>query len=243
MKIVVAIGGSVLLKEYSGKKFQEYSSILKQLAQEHEIFVVVGGGKPAREYINIVRDLGAGEAQCDDIGIDITRINARLMLTALGDAAYQKVPTTFREALEFSASGKIIVMGGTEPAHSTDTVSAILAEYVNADKLINLTSVDGMYTKDPNEHSDAELVPEITATDLLEFLRGKEVNAGTYKFFDKTAAQMIDRSDLDAIITNGFNAENLLKAVNGERIGTRILQTGKNIQNAIHLMQKNRDEL
>ena len=223
MKIVVAIGGSILLKEYNCKKFREYSAILKDLAKEHELFVVVGGGKQAREYIGVVRDLGAGEAQCDDIGIEVTRINAKLMLSALGDAAYQRVPHNFQEALEFSATGKIIVMGGTEPAHSTDAVSAILAEYIQADKLINLTSVDGMYTKDPNKFDDAELVPEITATDLLEFLSGKEVKAGTYEFFDKTAVEMIKRSDLETIITNGFEPENLIKAVNGENVGTRVL--------------------
>ena len=223
MKIVVAIGGSILLKEYDCKKFQEYSSILKYLSQEHELFVVVGGGKPARDYIKVVRDLGVGEAQCDDIGIEITRINAKLLLTALGDVAYQKVPHNFQQALEYSSSGKIIVMGGSEPAHSTDAVSAILAEYVQADKLINLTSVDGMYTKDPNKFDDAELVPEITASELLDFLSGKDVKAGTYEFFDTTAVQMIKRSNLETVITNGFEPENLIKAVDGERVGTRVI--------------------
>lgn len=223
MKIVIAIGGSILLKEYDCKKFQEYSAILKDLSTEHELFVVVGGGKPAREYINVVRDLGAGEAQCDDIGIEVTRINAKLMLSALGDAAHQRVPHNFQEALEFSATGKIIVMGGTEPAHSTDAVSAILAEYIQADKLINLTSVDGMYTKDPNKFDDAELVSEITATELLNFLSDKDVKAGTYEFFDTTAVQMIKRSDLETVITNGFKPENLIKAVNGENVGTKII--------------------
>ncbi len=223
MKIVIAIGGSILLKEYNCKKFQEYSSILKDLSKEHELFVVVGGGKPAREYIGVVRDLGAGEAQCDDIGIEVTRINAKLLLTALGDIAYQRVPHNFQEALEFSASGKIVVMGGTEPAHSTDAVSAILAEYINADQLINLTSVDGMYTKDPNKFDDAELVSEITATDLLEFLSGKDVKAGTYEFFDTTAAQMIKRSKLQTVITNGYEPENLIKAINGENVGTKVI--------------------
>ncbi len=223
MKIVIAIGGSILLKEYDSVKFQEYGAILKDLSEEHELYVVVGGGKPAREYISVVRNLGAGEAQCDDIGIEITRINAKLMLSALGDAAYQRVPHNFQEALEFSSSGKIIVMGGTEPAHSTDAVSAILAEYIHADKLINLTSVDGMYTKDPNKFDDAELVSEITATDLLEFLSKKDVKAGTYEFFDTTAVQMIKRSNLQTVITNGFEPENLIKAVNGENIGTRVI--------------------
>lgn len=223
MKIVVAIGGSILLKEYDCKKFQEYSEILKSLASEHEIFVVVGGGKPAREYIGVVRELGAGEAQCDDIGIEVTRINAKLLLSALGDAAYQKVPHNFQEALEYSATGKIIVMGGTEPAHSTDAVSAILAEYVQADMLINLTSVDGMYTKDPNKFDDAELIEEITASDMMETIKGNDVKAGTYEFFDMTAIQMIKRSNLETVIANGNMPENLIKAVNGEKIGTRVI--------------------
>jgi len=223
MKIVVAIGGSILLKEYDCKKFQEYSAILKDLASEHELFVVVGGGKPAREYISVVRDLGAGEAQCDDIGIEVTRINAKLMLSALGDAAYQRVPHNFQEALEFSATGKIIVMGGTEPAHSTDAVSAILAEFVQADILINLTSVDGMYTKDPKKFDDAELISEITASDMMEFIKNQDVKAGTYEFFDMTAIQMIKRSNLETVIANGFYPENLVKAINGEKIGTRVI--------------------
>ena len=223
MKIIVEIGGSILIKDHDSSRFKEYSKLLKELAQEHEILVVVGGGKPAREYISVVRDLGAGEAQCDDIGIEVTRINAKLLLSALGDAAYQRVPHNFQEALEFASSGKIIVMGGTEPAHSTDAVSTILAEYVNADKLINLTSVDGMYTKDPNKHDDAELIHEITASDLLDFLNDKDMKAGTYEFFDTTAVQMIKRSKLDTVIANGFEPENLIKVINGENIGTKII--------------------
>ena len=215
--------GSILLKEYDYQKFQEYSEILKSLSNEHELFVVVGGGKPARDYISVIRDLNGGEAQCDDIGIEVTRINAKLLLTALGDYAYQRVPHNFQEALEFSASGKIIVMGGTEPAHSTDAVSAILAEYIHADKLINLTSVDGMYNKDPNKYEDAELIKEITASEMMDFISGKDIKAGTYEFFDMTAIQMIKRSSIETVIANGYTPENLTKVINGEDIGTKII--------------------
>lgn len=223
MKIVIAIGGSILLKEYDYQKFQEYGEILKSLSNEHELFVVVGGGKPARDYISVIRDLNGGEAQCDDIGIEVTRINAKLLLTTLGDYAYQRVPHNFQEALEFSASGKIIVMGGTEPAHSTDAVSAILAEYIHADKLINLTSVDGMYNKDPNKYEDAELIKEITASEMMDFISGKDTKAGTYEFFDMTAIQMIKRSSIETVIANGYTPENLTKVINGEDIGTKII--------------------
>ncbi len=223
MRIVAAIGGSILVQDYSSDKFLEYSEILKELSKEHEIFVVVGGGRPARDYIGVARELGAGEAKCDDIGIEVTRVNAKLLLLGLGDYAYQKVPHNFGEALEYSASGKIIVMGGTEPAHSTDAVSAILAEFVQADILINLTSVDGMYTKDPKKFDDAELISEITASDMMEFIKNQDVKAGTYEFFDMTAIQMIKRSNLETVIANGFYPENLVKAINGEKIGTRVI--------------------
>lgn len=223
MKIVVAIGGSILLDEYDSEKFKKYGEILKSLSDDHELFVVVGGGKPARDYIKVVRELGAGEAKCDDIGIEVTRINAKLLLTALGNSAYPKIPHNFQQAQEYSSSGKIIVMGGTEPAHSTDAVSAILAEFIQADKLINLTSVDGMYTKDPNKFDDAELIEEITATEMMDYINGKDTKAGTYEFFDMTAIQMIKRSSLETVIANGYEPENLIKAVDGEKVGTKII--------------------
>ncbi|MBQ3472583.1 MAG: UMP kinase [Methanobrevibacter sp.] len=223
MRIVAAIGGSILLQDYNAERFKEYAKLLKEQSEEHEIFVVVGGGKPAREYIGVVRDLGAGEAKCDDIGIEVTRVNAKLMLLALGDAAYQKVPHNFQEALEYSATGKIVVMGGTEPAPSTDAVSAILAEYVQADLLVNLTAVDGLYTKDPKKFDDAELIEEITASDMMEIIGGNEVKAGTYEFIDMTAIQMIKRSNLETVIANGNEPQNLIRAIKGEKIGTRVI--------------------
>ena len=223
MRIVAAIGGSILLQDYNAERFKKYAELLKEQNEEHEIFVVVGGGKPAREYIGVVRDLGVGEALCDDIGIEVTRINAKLLLLALGDAAYQRVPHNFQEALEYSASGKIVVMGGTEPAHSTDAVSAILAEYVQADLLVNLTAVDGLYTKDPKKYDDAELIEEITASDMMEIISGNEVKAGIYEFIDTTAIQIIKRSNLETVIANGNDPQNLIRAIKGEKIGTRVI--------------------
>mgnify|MGYP002732754808 FL=1 len=114
-------------------------------------------------------------------------------------------------------------MGGTEPAHSTDAVSAILAEYIHADKLINLTSVDGMYDKDPNKYEDAKLIKEITASEMIEFISGKDTKAGTYEFFDMTAIQMIKRSSLETVIANGYDSENLIKAINGEEVGSKVI--------------------
>ena len=53
MRIVITIGGSILLKEYDAKKFEAYAEVIKDMNKEHEIFIVVGGGRPARDYINM----------------------------------------------------------------------------------------------------------------------------------------------------------------------------------------------
>jgi uridylate kinase len=222
MKIVVTIGGSILVQDNSYKKFKEYAEIISQMNTEHKLYVVVGGGKPARDYISMARGLGASEALCDDVGIDVTRLNARLLITALEDAAYPKVPHNFTEALEYSQSGKLVVMGGTEPAHSTDAVGSILAEFIGADLLINATSVDGLYNKDPQKYSDAVKFEEITASNMMDLLSNKDIKAGTYEFFDHTAIGIIKRSKIKTVVVDGNDPENLLKAVY-EKMGTTIL--------------------
>ncbi len=222
MKVVITIGGSIIIKDNDYQKFKDYANVLIELKAENELFVVVGGGKPARDYINKARSLGASEALCDDIGIDVTRLNARLLIIALGDAAYPVVPHNFAEALEFAQSGKLVIMGGTEPAHSTDAVGSILAEFIGADLLLNATSVNGLYDKDPEKYQDAIMFEEVTTSQMMDLLGGKDIKAGTYEFFDHTAIGIIKRSQIKTVILNGEEPRNLIKAIR-QKIGTTII--------------------
>ncbi len=222
MRIVTTIGGSIIMKNFNPNMFKKYAEVLDSLKENNELFIIVGGGKPARDYIKLTRGIGASEAHCDDIGIEITRLNAKLLIIALGDSAYPRVPHNFNQALEYSSTGRIVVMGGTEPAHSTDAVGAILAEFVNADILVNLTSVDGFYDKDPDKYPDAQFYKEITASKILKHFKDRKLKAGTYEFLDLTALQIIRRSGIRTLIANGNDPKNLIKALKGE-IGTTII--------------------
>ncbi|HPE51320.1 MAG TPA: UMP kinase, partial [Methanothrix soehngenii] len=83
MILVYSLGGSILAGR-DAESLKEYAAALKNLAEKHQIFVVVGGGKIAREYIEKARALAAGEAFCDLLGIGATKLNAMLLIAALG---------------------------------------------------------------------------------------------------------------------------------------------------------------
>src|SRR3989304_4972110 len=162
MKIGISVGGSVLARTLSPEKFKTYAAAIKEISKKNTVFIVTGGGKAARDYIGISRELGADEATCDLIGIELTRLNARLLIAALGDDAYYEPPLNYKEAKNAGLTGKIVVMGGVAPGQTTDAVSAILAEYIGADLLVNATSIDGVYTGDPKKKKEEKKFDPLT---------------------------------------------------------------------------------
>ncbi len=224
MRIVLSIGGSILVPgEVDVGYMKELASFLVDLSLDNELAVVSGGGRLARKYIDVARSFNSSEALCDLIGIDASRLNARLLSAAIGEKATFEPPTVFQKAREELEGGKIVVMGGTHPGHSTDGVSALLAEYVGADLLINATDVDGIFDKNPEEYADARLIKEITINELMDLIREYPVDAGSYALIDPLAVKIIKRSAVKTIFLNGKALGNMKKAITGkEYTGTLV---------------------
>jgi len=227
MKIVISIGGSVLARELQPGKFAAYAEAIKEIGKDHTVFIVTGGGKAAREYIKVARDLGSDEATCDLIGIELTRLNARLLIAALGDAAYYEPPLNYKEARNASLTGKIVVMGGVTPGQTTDAVSAVLAEYTGSDLLINATSIDGVYTSDPKKNKDAKKFETMTPHQLIEIVMKTEMVAGANSPFDLLAAKIIERSNIRTIVLNGEDPKTIVDAIHKKNTGTIIEKNRK----------------
>lgn len=219
MILVYSLGGSILAGR-DAQSLKEYADALKQLSQEHRIFVVVGGGRIAREYIGKARSLGSSELFCDQIGIGCTKLNAMLLVAALGDAAPQEIPASYSEAAE--SSYRIVVMGGLSPGQTTDAVSAMLAERVHADKLIIATSVDGVYTADPEIDPAAKKLSTMTPRALVRMAMETEMKAGSRSPIDPLAAKIIERSSIPTSVVLGSKIENLKKGMSKEHDGTEI---------------------
>lgn len=228
-KIVISLGGSVLVPSLESNNIDRYVSVLKKMAGKCRIFIVVGGGGEARRYIGVARGLGAGEAVADELGIMVTRLNARLLIAGLGDAAYPRVAENYTEALEFAETGKIVVMGGITPAQTTDAVSAVLAESVGADLLINATSVNGIYSADPKKDAGAVRHARLTPQELLDIITGSRMDAGANTVLDIVAGKVIERSGIPLLVLDGRDPENLYRAiVEGAFVGTVVCEEGSN---------------
>ncbi|ELZ92910.1 uridylate kinase [Haloferax mucosum ATCC BAA-1512] len=228
MRVVISIGGSVLAPDLDARRVEEHAAVVETLARNGcEIGAVVGGGGVARDYISAARDLGANEVQLDQFGIDVTRINARLLIAALGAQVDPKVAHDYEEAGDAIRRGDISVMGGVMPGQTTDAVAAALAEYVDADLLIYATSVDGVFSADPNTDPDATKFEEMTAGELVDVIGDIEMNAGSSAPVDLLAAKLIERAKMRTIVLDGTNPDRIEPAVlRGEHTGTDIIPEG-----------------
>ena len=224
MRVVLKIGGFAFSTEGGNEPLiTEYVKLLRQLAKNHQFVAVTGGGSIARAYIETARNMRVPESLCDQLGILVSRINARLVVDGLSDDAYPEIPTTVAELSRFFASGKLVAMGGLQPGHSTNAVAAIAAETIKADLFLNATDVDGVYTSDPAKNASAEHLDEVKVKKLTEILAQHEITAGGYELMDPIALRIIQRSHISTTIIDGRNLANVTRALRGEKTGTRIL--------------------
>ncbi|KAB1185319.1 MULTISPECIES: UMP kinase [Haloferax] len=227
MRIVLSVGGSILVPTLDQAQFREYATVITALAKEHDICVVTGGGSPAREFIDVGRAIGANEVELDQIGIEVTRLNARLLIAAIGEDAVSTPSKDYEAAGKALRCGDIVVMGGTAPGQTTDAVSALLAEYINAELLIYATNVPGVFSADPHTHPDAEAFDELRASQLITLIHDIGSTAGSSVPIDLLAAKRIQRANFETVVIDGTDPECILTAVRtGEIEGTRIISDG-----------------
>ena len=103
-----------------------------------------------------------------------------------------------------------------------DTLAAIAAESIGADKLILLSDIDGLYTADPHTNPDAKLIEKATVIDeSILSLAGGSGKMGTGGMVTKLhAAEITMGAGIDTIVMNGENPTEIYKALDGKQVGT-----------------------
>ncbi len=220
-RVVVKLSGSLFSKGI--EDLTGFATLFQDLLRKDiQAIVVTGGGEVARRYISRARELGRDEATLDEMGIEISRMNAELLISALKQEAYPIVPKNLTETVTYAESGKVVVSGGLHPGQSTNATSALIAEKLGAGLFVNGTDVAGVYTKDPKKDPSAKIIDEISPSDLLRIIESEKMSAGTYELLDITSIKIIERSCIPTTVVL-CSPETVKGAILGEKNGTSIV--------------------
>lgn len=129
-----------------------------------------------------------------------------------------------------SVSSAEIETGHHKVLGDNDTLSAIVAALCQADLLVLLSDIDGLYDADPRTHPDAKRFHQVKdlTPEILEMAGGAGTWRGTGGMATKlSAARIAMESGCDMVITNGARPEDLYGIVEGQDIGTRFLARKK----------------
>lgn len=225
-RIVIKLSGRIFGMD-NIKVLKDYASFLVKISKICHPVIVAGGGNIARHYISHARSSGADESTLDELGIEISRLNAKLLIYALKQKAYSHPPTTLQEVRHAVDSGLIVVTGGLHPGQSTNGTAALIAEKIKASEFLNATDVDGVYDKDPNKYKNAKKFKKMELKDLRKMLVHEDSVAGGYDLMDIVALKIIERSKIKTRILKA-DLKTLEKAIKGNSVGTEIELPQKN---------------
>ena len=229
-RILLKLSGEALMgKKHYGIDPNTLTAYCTEIAQVVEkgiqTAIVIGGG-------NIFRGLqGAAEGfdrvQGDYMGMLATVINSMALQAELEKQGVKvkllsglpidriAESTSGRKAIEYLEKGYVVIIaGGTgNPFFTTDSASALRAVEIHADVLLKGTRVDGVYTADPEKD------PTALKYDTLSFDEAYEKNL---KIMDMTAFTLCKENRLPILVFDMNTPGNLLKVVDGEKVGTLV---------------------
>jgi uridylate kinase len=124
-------------------------------------------------------------------------------------------PYIRRRAVRHLEKKRVVIFaaGTGNPYFTTDTTAALRANEVNAEVIMKATKVDGIYDKDPMKFKDAVKFDELSYIDVLN--KGITV-------MDSTAISLCMDNDMDIIVFDMFEAGNIQKVVEGDKVGTLV---------------------
>ena len=249
MRIVIKIGTSTLTHatgHLNIRRVEELCKVFSDIKNAgHQVIIVSSGaigmgigklGLQSKPTDIPTKQAAAAVGQCelmytyDRLFSEYNHTVAQLLIT--GDdvenpVRHENFSNTLNRLLELDAI-PIINENDTVATNEivigdNDTLAAIVAQSIQADKLILLSDIDGLYTADPRTNPDAILIPRIQCIDDKVIARagGSGSNLGTGGMVTKLqAARICMDCHCDMIITNGNNPSVIYDIMDGKAVGT-----------------------
>jgi uridylate kinase len=227
-RVLLKLSGEALMGD---KQFGIDHTVLNHYAREIktltdkgiQVAVVIGGG-------NIFRGIQAAEGgfdrvQGDYMGMLATVINSMALQSALDSVGVQTrlqsaiemkevaEPFIRRRAVRHLEKGRVVIFGaGTgNPYFTTDTAASLRAVEIEADVILKGTKVDGIYSADPQKDASAVKYNTVSFQEVYE----KNLNV-----MDMTAFTLCKENNLPIVVFDISSPGNLLRIVQGEKVGT-----------------------
>ena len=194
------------------------SKEIKKIADlSYEICLIIGGGNIFRGVKGASQ--GIDRSTSDYMGMLATIMNALSLQSCLEQI---ELPTRVQSAIAMSQIAEpyikrkavrhlekkriVIFAAGTgNPFFSTDTAASLRASEMSCSKIIKATKVNGIYDSDPNTNKEAKLIKNITYAEVL---------SKNLRVMDMTAISLAKESKIPIYITNIFQEDSLIRALN-----------------------------
>ncbi|MCI7803513.1 MAG: glutamate 5-kinase [Oscillospiraceae bacterium] len=249
-RIVIKLGTSTLAHKTGRLNIRRMTNLIRVMADLQnsgkELIIVSSGavglgvgklGLRERPSDTPTKQAAAAVGQCelmylyddlfDDYGIPVAQI--LLTNTILENERRKNVENTFERLISM---GVIPIVNENDAVAideleleigENDSLSAIVAKIANADLLIILSDIDGLYDSDPHKNPDARLIPVVTEIDshIEEIAGGAGSALGKGGMITKiNAAKIANDAGIDMIIMNGNNPDKLYDLFDNTQAGT-----------------------
>ena len=229
-RVLLKLGGEALAPSNGAgidpKQADRVADVISSVtSQGVQIAIVVGAGNLWRGSTGT--DSGMERTIADHMGMLATVMNAIALQDALERSGISTrvqtaiemnavaEPYIWRRAVRHLEKGRLVILGGGtgNPYFTTDTAGALRAVEIDADILIKATKVDGVYSSDPQENSDAKKFDRLSYMEAINL---------RLKVMDSTALSLCMDNNMPIAVINLWEEESLLKVVKGDRVGTLV---------------------
>jgi len=219
--IIISLGGSLVAPNEIDVEFlKKFKKTLGRYFKKKKFFIIVGGGKICRVYQKALLDFGAKSIDRDWMGIKITKLNAEIIKQVFTGKSYSEIISDPNKKVKTNKD--IIVGAGWKPGCSTDNDAVLIAKNYSIKTIINLTNIDYVYDKNPNEFPDAKPIENISWKDFGKIV-GDKWSPGKSAPFDPIASKLAAKLGLKVVLINGKKLEYLEYFLEGKSfIGTTI---------------------
>ncbi len=222
--VVLSLGGSLIIpKQINYNYLLKLKKIIFKHLKRYKFIFVCGGGSIAREYISALRKSKANEILQSFAGISATRMNARFMSYFFGLNPKKGIPHTLETIEKRLKKEDLIFCGALEykPDQTSDSTAAQIAKHFKS-IFINLTNINGVYTKNPLKFKDARFIKNISWENFNKMAQKRKFKPGQHFVLDQKSAEIIKKNKIPTFIL-GPDTKQLENFLKGKKfIGTTI---------------------